>query len=378
MKLSFKTFITEGGKYRALDSNTGQMVGSTPLSVDPSSPDYRSRSDRQADLRELLHHINQHHFQQTGHHIFGENGAAIDDNSAFAGSTHHYMNPNISDNDLINIGKTEFGDFDTQFAGQHSDSLNKILRTGAKFGKYTVVDTKPQKDQNIALLKHEDGKYQQVDFGSSDYEGNKPSLFYRSSKSSPYEDLRHGIKGAFGKILNRAIAHGQGQTGIVRNKKGDKETFVPKTSFSIGLGLRPSHEQIGTENGKPVFKELTSKTATYTRDVPTIYRTMYGAEPTPEDINNFGSFHGGISSAQRHFSPEQQSRVVDRYVHNIYDPGSQVIGMTHDKDQQMKDLTINHLRNAFPHHFTPEKEQEIADKRTSFYEKQRNKPPREE
>jgi hypothetical protein len=288
------------------------------------------------------------------------------------------MNPNISDDDLKSMGKTEFGDFDTQFAGQHIDSLNKLLRPGAKFGKYTVVGTKPQKDQNIALLRHDDGKTQQVDFEPADYEGNNPSLWDQLSKGSPLGDFKKHIKGAFGKILNRAIAHGQGQTGIVRTKKGDTETFVPKSSFSIGLGLRPSHEQIGTENGKPVFKELTPKTATYTKDVPTIYRTMYGAEPTPEDINNFGSFHGGISSAQRHFSPEQQSRVIDRYVHNIYGPDSQVIGPTHDKDQRMKDLTIDHLRTAFPHHFTPEKEQEIADKRTAFYEKQRNKPPREE
>jgi hypothetical protein len=387
MKLmSFKKLLAEGGYLNLevpyVDPDTGQhkthIVAAQPMHMDPSHPEAVSRSERQSDLHNFLSSINQEHIEKHGNHLFGQNDEALNDGSGFSGSTKAFMDRSIPDDEFAKH-KPVVGDADVMIPREHADTAAKMLAPGKRYGKYTIVGNKNSKAQNLVLARHDDGRVQQIDFENADYDGNKPTEWSQFNHSSNWEDNKRGpngeppVKGAFHKLLLSAIASGQGTNGIIRTKKGDTEAFVPKSRFSVDSGLRDNAKQISTENGKPVFKELDPKESEYKTDLPSVYKGLFGREASPQDIEDMHSYHGLISHIQRHFSPEQQSRIVDKYIHNIYHPTrAQNIDNNLPNDERIKDGTLSYMRKAFPDHFTPEKEQEIADMKKAYYEKQAN------
>ena len=387
MKLmSFKKLLAEGGNLSLevpyVDPDTGQnkthVVAAQPMHMDPSHPDAVSRDERSSDLHNFLSGVNQAHIAEHGKHLFGANNEALNDGSAYSGSTKAFMDKGIPNEEFAKH-KPKVGDADVMIPQEHADTAAKVLAPGKRFGRYTIVGSKPSKAQNLVLAKHDDGRVHQIDFENSDYDGNRPNEWSQFAHSSNWEDNKTGpngeppVKGAFHKLLLSAIASGQGSNGIIRGKKGDTEAFVPKSRFSVDKGLRDNAKQIGTENGKPVYKELDPKESEYTTDLPSVYKGLFGRDSSPQDIQDIHSYHGLIDHIQRHFTPEQQSRIADKYIHNIYHPTrAQNIDNDLPNDEKIKDGTLTYMRKAFPNHFTPEKEQEISDMKKTYYDKQAN------
>jgi hypothetical protein len=131
--------------------------------------------------------------------------------------------------------------------------------------------------------------------------------------------------------------------------------------------MRVGHQQIGQEGNTPVYKELATKDSTYTTDVPTIYKNMFNREPSRQDVSEFGTFHGLLKHMSQHFTPEQQSRVIDKFHDNIH---RQMIGSGEDEDRQVKGTVLNYAKRAFGHHFTPQKEKEYQTTQNDFYAKE--------
>ena len=387
MKLmSFKKLLAEGGNLSLevpyVDPDTGQnkthIVAAQPMHMDPKHPEAVSRPERQNDFNNFLSSVNQAHIAEHGKHLFGANDEALKDRTALSGSTKAFMDPDIPHDEFAKH-KPVVGDADVMIPREHADTAAKLLSPGKRFGRYTIVGNKNSKAQNLILAKHDDGRVQQFDFENADYDGNRPNEWSQFNHSSNWEDNKRGpngeppVKGAFHKLLLSAIASGQGSNGIIRGKKGDTEGFVPKSRFSVDNGLRDNAKQIGTENGKPVFRELDPKESEYKTDLPSVYKGLFGKDASPQDIQDMHSYHGLIDHMQRHFSPEQQSRIADKYIHNIYHPTrAQNIDNDLPNDERIKDGTLTYIRKAFPHHFTPEKEQEIADMKKAYYDKQAN------
>jgi hypothetical protein len=365
MVLKFKSFITEGGNLKVGDVSAEPMMLGTQ----------HERSQRQGDIHDFLHSLNNAHIAETGHHLFGPKGEAINDRSAFAGSSKAFMDPSISDEEH-NTHKKKVGDVDIMVPQQHSDSLANLLKPNQQFGNYTIVGTKKTGSQNLVLARHKDGQVQQFDMEPSQYEGNKPSEWNQFSHSSDWGDVKNGVKGAMHKLLLSAMTSANGRVGITRTKKGDTEGFMPSHRFSVDRGMREGYTQIGAENGKPIHRELKPEESQYTTDVPTIYSQMFNRTPSRQDVHEFGSYMGLTKHMKQYLSPEQRSRVIDKFVGNLH---RQMIGSGQQEDIAVKNRALDHLRTNFPEHFTPEKEKEISGIQKDFYSKQNaKKPPAEE
>jgi hypothetical protein len=359
MVVNFRSFITEGGNLKLGD------VAAEPMLLDKK----HNRAERQQDIHDFLHHINNAHMAETGEHLFGPKGEAINSGSVYAGSTRAFMDPKIKDEEFVQH-KPKVGDADIMVPEQHADTLSKVLSPGSRFGKYTIVGQKRAGSQTLTLARHDDGQVQQFDMEPSTYKNNEPSEWNQFSHSSDWGDVKSGVKGAFHKLLLSAMTSAHGRFGVVRSKKGDAEGFIPTHRFSVDRGMREGHEQIGTEDGKPIMREKTPKESTYTTDVPTIYQNMFNRKPTRQDVHDIGSFHGLLKHMNNYLSPEQRSRVIDKFVDNQH---RQMIGTGEEEDMAVKNATLDHMRRAFPDHFTPQKEREIAGIQNEFYAKERAK-----
>lgn len=359
--LSFKTFLVEGGNVKLIGS-AGEDVSSNPIDLTKTP-----RRQVQNDVRGFLSGLNQTHIQNTGSHLFGRNEEALQNGAAFAGSTNHLFDKNISDEEH-NQFKPSVGDIDTMVPREHMQTLEQHLQPGTKYGNYTVAGTKKHGSQISAIVKHDNGEHHQIDFEPADYEGNNVSDWNKFSHSSNWDDTKQGIKGSQHKILLRALTAAHGSYGKIRTKKGDQEGFVNSQTFSVDKGLRRKYELTGTdEDNKPVFQELPSKGAEYETDVPKIYEGLIGKRPTKNDLSEFGSFQGVSRLINKHLSPEQRSRVLDRYVDNLYGSEGGLLDKDHKKDQLVKDTALNHLMQQHPDHFTDEKKKEIDGIRKQFY-----------
>jgi hypothetical protein len=372
MITNFKNFyLIEGGNLQLPDAH-GQMVGADPMHLDPNHPQAVSRKEKQNDLRDALSQMSDEHAQKTGQHIFGPNHEALNDNSAFMGSSNAFMDPNISDKEFAQH-KPKVGDVDIAVPEEHTGTLADQLKPGKRYGKYTFIGGKKSGTQNLGLFRHDDGRVQQIDMEPATYVNGRPSEWNQFAHGSDWGDVKSGVKGAFHKLLLRSVTAGQGVNGIVRNKKGDTRKFIPNYSFSVDRGMRPSHAQIGQENGDTIYRETTPKESQYDTSLPSIYGKMFGKKPTNDEMENFGSFHGVLDSIKNHMNPDQQGRVVDKYVSTIYDPASQLISNGHAEDQQMKDKTLDYMRSILPEHFTPAKEAQIEAMKQDYYKNKRDR-----
>ena len=365
--LNFKTFLIEGGGNIVVKNvNSGKDQPDEVFSQ-PIDLTQHSRLNVQNDVRNFLHSVNNTHKNQFGSDLFGRNGESINTGTAFAGSTHHLFDSSISDKEH-NQYKPSVGDIDTMYKEENKPTLEKILTPGSKHGVYTIVGTKKYGSQMSAIVRHDNGEHHQIDFEPAKYEGNEPSDWNKFSHSSNWEDVKKGIKGSQHKMLLGSLTAAHGNVGIIRNKAGDQDGFLENDTFSVDKGLRPRYQSIGTdENDKSIVKELQPKDATYTTNVPEIYEKLIGKPPSGDDLEKFGSFQGLTGLIKKHLSPEQRSRVFDKYTSRLYGQNSQLLDSDFKKDELVKETALNHLRKNFPEHFTDEKNTELQDSKELFY-----------
>lgn len=355
-RLSFKAFLAEGGNIKVGEVGANAMdMAKVP------------RANRQKDVSDLMHGIN-HDFMAThGDHLFGRKGEGIDSGGIFAGSSKAFMDKNLKDEEH-NKYKPSVGDIDTMYPEHHKEKLGELLQPGKRYGRYSVVGIKKNGSQFSGLFKHDNGEVHQVDFEPQPFENGEPNKWAQFSHSSDFNDVKTGLKGVHHKLLLSALTAAHGRQGIIRGPKGDQPGFVEDNAFAVAGGLRPRHKEVEGEKG--VYQELKPADTKYEQDVPKIFKTMIGHDANDEELGKFGNFHGVLDLASKHFSKEQQSRVADKFIHNLYDPRrAQMMNKDPKKDMEMKENALNFLRKKFKHHFTPDLEKELDGRRKEFYDK---------
>jgi len=264
--LNFKQFLqvlTEGGNIKIGESEAN------PIHITPEN-----RKSVTSDIGGFLHGLSNSHKMVHGSHLFGNNSSALDDGSAFSGSTHHLFDKTISDKEFAKH-KPVVGDIDVKVPKQHLATLEHHLVPGKQIGKYTVVGVKHGAGGHHALIKHENGQIHQIDFEGSNYENDKPSDFDKFAHSSNWKDVKEGIKGAHHKMLLNAIGT-------------DKHKF----SILYGLGSR--------EGTDPKWENNKNK----------ISSTLFG-EKAP--VKNLESFHGLVKSIKNHIPEEKHQEIYDKF-----------------------------------------------------------------
>lgn len=359
---NFKLFLTEGGN-----------ISVNGAAAEPMDLKKTPRVSRQQDVHDMLHALNNSFITKHGDHLFGPKGESINSGSAFAGSSKDFMDPKIKDQEYVKH-KPSVGDIDVMVPGHHKDNLDKHLKVGTRFGKFTLAGTKKHGNQISGIFKHDDGQHHQIDFEPAEYEGSEPSQWNQFSHSSNWNDTKSGVKGVFHKFALSALTAANGRQGRIKSKKGDQDGYFEDHSFSVQNGLRKKHEQVGDEEGVPLLKEINPKDAKYTTNVPDIYKTLIGKNASRQDLDDFGHFHGVLDLAKKHLTKDQQSRVVDKFIHTLYNPGkSQMIEKDHGRDSALKEKALSYMRKKFPHHFTEDREAELHRTRDEFYRLQREK-----
>jgi hypothetical protein len=361
--------LTEGGNVHFGDQKT------VPIPIS-------KRESRRDDVHHFMKSVN----KAAGHHLFGKDHKALHTLSAYSGSSRHMMDPSVSTHEL-GQHKKSFGDVDVQVPHDSEHHLLHALKPGARHGKFTVIGVKKIGAQHSAVVKHDDGDHNQIDFEYKKYEHNEPSKFSQWSQNSHMHDLKHGLKGVMHKHLINAVTSANAKHGIIQTvgKKATKheEGEVRDHTFSPAHGMRAKHYPVLDNHGnhlhhgdKPVYSEHTTGSVPYDQDLHSIHHKLFGKKATSVGIDAMHSFHGTAGLIKKHLNHEQQKKVVHSFVGKMYNAkdARPVSNDEHD-DVKQKDHAIGQLKHHMPEHFTKDFHSQIEAKKKEYVEKNFRKKP---
>lgn len=284
--LGFKNYhlMLEGGNIK---------VGN--VSAEKISITDKNRPQVLRDIYDALHAMHTAYHGATGNHLLGKDAKALKTGSAFAGSTHHFMDKKISDEDFANH-KPLVGDMDIKVNTNHLDDfISDHAKPGTKYGKYSVVGAKKGAGTHHLLMQHQNGQVHQFDLMKAHYENEEPNKFEQFSHNSNWKDVKSGIKGMHHKILLNAAGRS-----------------THKFSVMYGLGSR-------TDSKKP-----------WIADTKQITHELFGPKANHNDID---SFHGVTQLIKKHIPKEHHQEIFDKFKSGI-----SKIDVDHSK-------AIEHLKN---------------------------------
>lgn len=368
--LKFKKFISEGGNLPYPIDATNPEKG-TRTSDNVESKD---RDNQSGHFHEFFNSIDKGIKKQHGHSLFGN---SLNTGSAYSGSARPYMDKTIPTEKFQKI-KPKLGDFDVQIPAEHREKLNQFLKPGDTHGRFKVLHTRTTGNQTHAIVQHLDtGKHHQIDFEPVEYDEKtqEPTKFEQLAHSSHIGDMEHGVKGRFHKELIQSTFHAHAKPAIISSTKGrgkakeetQEEANVPPHTFSVDKGLRQKWETVGEKEGKPIVKEIPSKGATYTKDIPTIYSAMFNRKGSDQDHEDIGSFGGVIEHIKKHIPQEHHGKIIKTFANKLWHHSSQSLGNDPEEDKKAKDAAWNHLKLHFPKE-TSAIESEVNQKRKEYYD----------
>lgn len=285
--------ILEGGNAAAVDPKSGEVVAmAKPINFGQISQ--REFKDR---INQYLKGLNDAFQQEHGSAIW-KNFNVVTSGEAFNGSTELlWKDEDITTKDGEKMSSEEWfekfknnqaGDVDLAVPEVYLNDIYKILEgplRGKDLGGGVVYlgSGSPNKDIGLQLngvfkmmSKDADGNevelIPQIDFEASDFDDDgNPTDFTKFSHSSTRHDVEHGVKGAFSKILYRAITYVLNQENIKlltpsgrekRKELSPDEKRLLTFSVSRGLGNRylpvndpDSGEHQKDDQGRLVYRE---------------------------------------------------------------------------------------------------------------------------
>lgn len=364
---SFMKFITEGGNLPYPDP-TNPSQSRTSDSVDSAD-----RDEQSGHFKDFFGSIDSGFKKTHGHSLFGN---SLKSGSAYSGSARPYMDTSVSTEKFKKI-KPKLGDFDVQIPEQHRGKLNEYLKPGDTHGKFKVLHTRTTGNQTHAIVQHLDtGKQHQIDFEPVEYDEKtqEPTKFEQLAHSSHIKDMENGVKGRFHKELIQSVFSAHSKPAFISKTTGrgktktevQEEGNVAPHTFSVDKGLRSKWEEVGNREGKSVVREIPSKGATYTKDIPTIYSAMFKRKGSDQDHEDIGSFGGVIDHIKKHIPQEHHEKVIKTFANKLWHPSAQSLGNDPKEDKKAKDAAWNHLKLHFPGE-TSAIESDVNEKRNEYY-----------
>ena len=371
MKLSFKEYLTEiipDSKF------TGQLLlcGGNVLidgeHADSIDLNFHERAKVTQIIKDALIELDAKFVIETGLDLWKAD--LIHDNKIFSGSTKHLFDDAVEEKKLKKH-KATFGDVDlmidldlkTQFLNFISDEKYN------KFGGLKLIGSKLSGDQIITLwhLKEYDFNVQ-IDFEGVPFENGEPTEWAHFSHSSSFEDIAHGVKGAFHKLLLTSLMAPKKVEAIEQMKTKQKEIIAGTHSLSV-KGLRQKYEEIGKdeETGKPIYKNTNSKD--FITDFDAIYEHVFSKKPTAAAIKKFWSFKGMLELIKDNMSPKEREDVIESFIEKLFGEGAQSLYRDDNRrDMGEKMTAVRFMEDRLNVEFNEEK---LADMQTSFYLKKK-------
>lgn len=260
-----------------------------------------------------------------------------------SGSSLHFFDKTIPSKDFVSK-KNRVGDIDVmideKFKNHLIDFLNKMKGTSIK--EMTLLAHKGSAGTQISIWHLP--KYNinvQVDFELVDYENTEPTEWSKFSRSSDWEDISKGIKGAMHKLLMRSLMSKDRVDMVIRMKTKDKNETSTEYALSPS-GLRKRYQHTGeVKDGKGVYTEMKGD---YNKNISEIFKHVFGSEPSQADIAKFWHFGGMIKLIKEHFTPDEQMKTFNGFIRLLFGSDAQGLykGDPH-RDLEEKMNAINYM-----------------------------------
>lgn len=353
--------------------------------VDPNVPDgpkkvadpieVKHRDIQKPHFVEMFNSIDNGFKKQHGHNLFGN---ALRNNNFSSGSSEVYNDPSVSTK-RMSKAKPTMGDYDVQIPEEHHQKLRKYLQVGQKHGKFTIRHIKKDGTQTHIIMRHEDtGKEHQIDFEPVEYDQKtqEPTPHEKLAHNSHITDLERGLKGVHHKLLMQSVFSAHAVPGYLQKETGrgkarttvvsDEEGNFPTSTYSVDKGVREKWQNVGSKNGKPIFREKKPSESEYSKDLPTIYRSMFKREPTENDISDIHSFNGIIGHIKKHIPSEHHIKIFKTFVEKLWHKSAQATSLNKDTDKKIKENAYNELAKQFPNEHEKHKDY-VENLKSEYY-----------
>jgi hypothetical protein len=288
----------------------------------------------------------------------------------FSGSTRAFFQ---KDQKTFANKKPKIGDFDVQVPEDIFEEFHEFVMTDLpdmEIGDFTIHGCSKSPGQDHCLVRANKNypelgaEYIQVDWEYVTFINNEPSDFATFSHYSSWEDIEHDVKGAFMKLLLRALTSTVDEREnviIVSAKTGkplasaNKSKFIHMIGISVDKGVRRKYKPYLDENGnqmvidgKECWCEIPTSESNYSQNIKYIFKLIFNRDPTDKDVKDFHSFIRTLN-LMKELDPKRIERVYQIFIDINFAKGAQARdAFDPNEDRAVKMAAVNEFKKAFP------------------------------
>lgn len=360
-------YLTEGGNVKV----KGQSAHKIPMDQ-ISAKQFDELKKEISDALKALNAAFQTKYKKP---LFPNIDANIENGKLFSGSTRPFFTMTYDD---YKKHKKYVGDMDLQYPEELEKELGEFLAAneGKKFGKMTYFGeggASPTQYNTIfkSTVAPDLVENIQMDFEPTQWETGTPTEFATFAHYSDWEDIKANVKGAFSKLLMRALVSSKERLGDIavmtptgKISKSTKFEDPAMRKFSVDKGMRVAFEPVldakgniqKTEEGKPIYKEIDTKKSTYSRDLGDIFAFIFGQVPKGNEKQIMHSFVGLLKLMEKYLDKDTIKMIFSSFLRIIWEKG-QEIEVTdqfnkegiQEKDFEVKKAAYDQFIKVFPY-----------------------------
>lgn len=300
--------------------------------------------------------------------------SSIENETIYFGSFDSLRDPMISKEEYV-VSKPIIGDIDIAVPSTKMVALHDfLLRLEGKditpfftyIGQNRVTFT--GKKVNTIFFYKRCKKFLQVDFEGMLFSDNAPEEYVKFMRSSPWRDIKEGLKGLGHKYLLTCLARSASyKSNIVILT--DKSPIYPASKVRIKLldelphsltfskeGLRDKLKlqvRLGYPvmvEGKYAYKEIPKEESTWETNIKKIFKRLFSREPQTKDLEDFKSYMGTLDLCQQYLTRGKIESIYE-YMVNTKLWGPQAQALSRDSaadDKDIKEMIIYTMESKFP------------------------------
>lgn len=335
--ISFDSFyyLTEGGNVTV----KGEPAQKIPMDK-ISAKQFR---ELQKEIVDALRSLNKEFEKKYNKPLFPKFEENVKSGKLFSGSTRLFFSKPY---DEFSKHKKAVGDMDLQYPEELRPLLKEFLKDneGQKFGKMTYFGQgggSPTQENTIfkSSVAPDLVKNIQIDFEPTFFEDGIPNDFSTFAHYSSWQDIKNKVKGAFSKLLMRALVSAKQRLGDIavqtptgKISTSSKYDNPAMRKFSVDKGMRVAFEPVlddkgeiqRTPEGKPIYKEIPTKVSNYERDIEDIFAFVFEKKPTPVEKKDFHSFVGILKLMKKYLDSNTIEKVFQNFMDIIWRTGQEI------------------------------------------------------
>jgi len=290
----------------------------------------------------------------------------IESGKLFSGSTRPFFTMDYND---YKRHKKYVGDIDIQIPEELDKELGEFLKDneGKKFGKMTFLGeggASPTQYNTIfkSTIIPDLVENIQFDFEPTQWEKGTPTEFATFAHYSDWDDVKANVKGAFSKLLMRALVASKERLGDIavmtptgKISKSVKFENPAMRKFSVDKGMRVAFEPVldargniqKTPEGKPIYRELDTKKSVYSRDLDDIFAFVFGQVPKGNEKQQMHSFVGLLKLMKKYLDDDTVKMIFSSFLKIIWEKGQEIEVSSEFSEDGIQEKDFNVKKAAY-------------------------------